>query len=147
MWVVSDFTLLSVHHVHHVCSLHLSDIMCIVFTSYQCIVHVSCVSCVYVLFVYHVYCMSRDQNINISYPSFPNRRSIYHLLLNVSLPSVKAKWNIQGPFSYLVECLKQRNMAKLSTHIPFQNQMTRRLLFRLFHLWNDQSWFSGSCFR
>ena len=84
MWVVSDFTLLSVHHVHHVCSLHLSDIMCIVFTSYPCIVNVSCVSCVYVLFVYHVYCMSTDQNINISYPSFPNRRSIYRLLLNVS---------------------------------------------------------------
>ena len=58
MWVVSDFSLLSVPHVHHVCSLHLSDIMCIVFTSYQCIVHVSCVSCVYVLFVYHVYCVS-----------------------------------------------------------------------------------------
>ena len=78
------FSLLSVPHVHHVCSLHLSDIMCIVFTSYPCIVNVSCVSCVYVLFVYHVYCMSTDQNINISYPSFPNRRSIYRLLLNVS---------------------------------------------------------------
>ena len=92
MWVVSDFTLLSVHHMHHVCSLHVSDIMCIVFTSYPCIVHVSCVLCLHiictsrVLYVYgskYQHIVHYQIQISLSL-SHPNRRSINRILVNVS---------------------------------------------------------------